>query len=232
MQTLLDSPLGLLRHLPCAAPSAPPPHLRRAASMQTLRIRSGSGGSIDGSGSGSGSPPYCVCGSPYSDSGALPHVPSLAAVQEHQPVLAGGGGGLGHHSSSAPHLPSAAAPAAAADRQQQSGGSLPPCSLSCISRRRPCGSLPPRRSHSDSALCLLPRQTKPQRWLAELSRQPRPPTGWGLCTAATLQDVACRALCASLVQRWQEQHGGRRQLPASLVQAVEMELRRGVGVVG
>ena len=211
MQTLLDSPLGLLRHLPCAAPSAPPAHLRRAASMQALSIRSGSGGSSDGS--GSGSPPHSVCGSPYSDSGALPLVPSLPAVQEHQPVLAGSGGGLGHHSSSAPHMPSAAA--AAADRQQQSGGSLPP-----------------RRSQSDSALCLLPRKAQPQRWLAELSRQPRPPTGWGLCTAATLQDVACRALCASLVQRWQEQHGGRRQLPASLVQAVEKELRRGVGEAG
>lgn len=190
-QTLLGSPLGLLRHLPCAAVAPAQPFLRRVASTQALC-------------SSSSSQPTSICGSPPDSCGRLPRPPSLPAVQEHQPAPPASGHGLGRHCGSQPHLPLADV----AERQQGLSASMPP-----------------RRSQSDSALSSLPRQATPQRWLADLVRPARQASGWGLRGAATLQELACRALCASLVQRWQEQQGGRRQLPVSLVQAVERELR-------
>lgn len=192
MQALLDSPLGLLRHLPCATAAPAPQQLRRAASMQAL------------GGSGPSSP--CSLGSSRHGSwGMLPRTPSLPAVQEHQPALPSGSQAPVRHCCSVPQLPAVA----------EAG-------------RRMAGSgLPPRRSQSETALAALPQRVRAQRpqWLAELLHQPRQAAGWGVRSAASLQDLACRALCTSLVRRWREQHGGGRHLPAALLQAVEQELR-------
>lgn len=91
--------------------------------------------------------------------------------------------------------------------------------------RLPASGLPPRRSQSDTALAQLQQRAEQRQplWLAE--REPRPPQGWGVCSAASLQDLACRQLCASLVQRYQQQCGAGKCLPLELVLAVEEELR-------
>lgn len=209
-QALLGSPLGLVQRLPCA--SAVPSHaaaqtqapLRRAASMQAL-ASGGAGGCVSPfSGGGRG------------DGACLPG-PCLPTVQE----LEEGAGQACllpvHRNDEAvppPPLPAAAAP-------QHAGP-------------------PPRRCHSDTALIFLEQQQQLEQaagcgrrlrplWLAQ-QLQPAPEQrGWGVCSPARLQDLACRQLCASLAAEYARQHGGGR-LPAGLAEAIEAELRWAAGL--
>lgn len=148
--------------------------------------------------SGGGSPAAAPAASLGGHSGhsVLPRAPSLTTVHEH----------------AADGVPEQQAPAA--QLQHQAAAS-------------PAGTLrPPRRCHSETALAGMQQgqgQVRPQ-WLAQLLHQPVRAEGWGLTSAASLQDIACRQLCATLVRQYGEQHGGR-GLPPGLVQAVEAELR-------
>lgn len=98
----------------------------------------------------------------------------------------------------------------------------------------PAPSRPPRRSQSDGALVELQRRTWARErcqeplWLAQLLHQPRPPEGVGVCSAATLQDLACRQLCASLVAAppgGAGAGGGGQRLTPGVVAALQAELR-------
>lgn len=198
MQTLVQSLLRLLEQLPRGPASA---QQAQQAQLQPLR-RTASMQALS----------VCDPGSPLGSAAgvrrqgshaSLPRPPSLPAVSEHQPQHSGLA-----HAESAPVLPAV----------QEQG------------EQRAAGRRPPRRSQSETALAQLAQQQRLGRlsrplWLAELLRPQRPPEGWGLCSAASLQELACRQLCASLVQRYCQQQGGGRRLPPGLVAAVEAELR-------
>ena len=204
LQTLVKSPLNLLARLPCAPATTYPhrqqqqaqqqPGLRRIASMQALSSASCL----------SSSPPAAGSLHRPGSHGALPRTPSLPAVAEH----------------------SAEQPPPVQHQQ------LAPAWLQGSSSSSEQQALkPPRRCQSDSALADLQLQQLQQQqqrerpqWLAQLLHQPRRAEGWGLCSAASLQDVACRQLCATLAAQYQQHHGGK-QLPLGLVEAVEAELR-------
>lgn len=80
-----------------------------------------------------------------------------------------------------------------------------------------------RRCRSETALSgLAARQRRPQ-WLAQLLVAPRQLEGWGLASAASLQQIAARQLCVTLVAQLQQQHGGR-VLPLGVVEEVAAEL--------
>ncbi|KAL4421568.1 hypothetical protein ABPG75_010859 [Micractinium tetrahymenae] len=206
LQSLVESPLGLLGRLPCAsaapaaAAAAPRPQapLRRAASMQA--VGSSALGGLAGSSSAGGasrSSSELVCS---------PRLPPVAEQEE-----AGASAMLpAQRGWEAPQPPPAAA-------TPQSAGLLP------------------RRCQSDTALAALEQRQRQQDreegrgwrrrplWLAQQLQAPQEPRGWGVCSAASLQDLACRQLCASLAAEYRRQHGGGR-LPAGLVEAVETEL--------
>lgn len=202
MQTLLESPLDLVQRLPCApaaaaaAATAPQPQaaLRRAASMQAL---------------GSGPGGFAGHGDGGRGLGECQRSPSLPAVLEQEE---GEGLAAAHplHSRCAAPLQS------------------PPAAVP-----QPPGP-PPRRCASDSALTLLDSQQRRCQqgqagrprppWLAlQLQALPEP-RGWGAVSPATLQELACRQLCASLAAEYHKQHGGG-PLPTGLAEAVEEELR-------
>ena len=197
-QTLLSSPLRMLELLPCGPAAPPPQQLRRSVSMQALSDGSGGVGGTEG-GRSSGLRASCARRGGH---GAMPRPPSLPAVQE--------------HSAPVTDLPQQLAlPPPPSPQQQAEAGP---------GRR-------PRRSQSDGALAelqRLPQAARQQRplWLAQLLRQPRPPEGVGVCSAATLQDLACRQLCASLVAATPGSGGGGGQrLTPGLVAALQVELR-------
>lgn len=201
-QTLLESPLGLAERLPCdsadtAAAPASQASLRRATSMQALGSNAGGCASLSSSSTGSG--------------GCL-RSPSLPTVLEQG---------------------DAEGPAALLPVQR---GCAAPQLLPAARAPQHAG-LPPRRCHSESALAALEEQQRQQHEQAGgfggqhrplwLSRELQPPPkqhGWGSCSPAPLQDLACRQVCASLAAEYGRQHGGQ-DPPAGLADVIEAELR-------
>jgi hypothetical protein len=198
----VKSPLNLLARLPCA-PAIPHHHhhQQQPPQQQPGLRRIASMQALSSSTSClSSSPPSSLSLHRPGSHGALPRAPSLPAVAEHS------------------------AEQSLAPVQQ-----LPPAWLQGGSSSSEQQALkPPRRCHSDTALADLQLQQQQQRerpqWLAQLLHQPRRTEGWGVCSAASLQDIACRQLCATLAAQYQQYHGGK-QLPLGLVEAVEAELR-------
>jgi hypothetical protein len=167
-----------------------------------------SGGS-EGGGRGRAAPVRALGSGGAVGGGLLAGGPSLATVLEH-------GGEQGPPPSLFAH------PSQQQQQQQQQDGEgegPAPCGPPGLGRG-------PRRSASEPSLAEVQAarcaRDRP-RWLAQALAPRPPPRGFGLASAAPLQDLACRQLCAALAAQCGGRQGGR-GLPAGAAEALVQEL--------